>query len=68
MASGNIRNTLSSIDYPVVSSYFEPKFDLFKGNTTAQLIYKIMAPFYELCGMQIPQPLIKKYKNCLYFG
>ena len=27
-----------------------------------------MNPFYELCGIPISLPLIKKYKNCAYFG
>ena len=27
-----------------------------------------MNPFYELCGVKIALPLIKKYKNCAYFG
>ena len=41
---------------------------MIKPNTSGDLIYKIMAPFYELCCLQIPVPLIKKYKNCMYFG
>lgn len=27
-----------------------------------------MNPFYELCGIKVALPLIKKYKNCTYFG
>jgi hypothetical protein len=27
-----------------------------------------MNPFYVLCGVKIALPLIKKYKNCAYFG
>lgn len=68
MESGRLNNSLTNIDIDLVKNYFRQKIDQIKIETKAEDIYKIMAPFYELCGIQIQLPLIKKYKNCLYFG
>ena len=68
LQGGRLNSSLTVIDYTVVRQYFSEKLDLIRGETSAEHIFNLMAPFYELCGIQIPLPLIKKYKNCLYFG
>jgi len=51
-----------------VKSYFKDKIKHLNNSTTPESIYKIFNPLYELCGIKIEVPLIKKYKNCIYFG
>lgn len=36
--------------------------------SSPERIYKIFNPFYELCAMNVSLPLVKRYKNCAYFG
>lgn len=42
--------------------------DLISQESSPETIYMTLFPFYQLCGITITTPLIKKYKNCIYFG
>lgn len=56
------------IEHTIVKNYFGARLKQIGGDTTPEQIFKTFNPFYELCGIQLTIPLIKKYKNCLYFG
>lgn len=65
---GEISKSIVNVDYAIVKNYFKEKIHSINASTSPEQVYRIMNPFYELCGVKISLPLIKKYKNCVYFG
>lgn len=65
---GEMNKSILSIDYSIVMNYFKCRIMELNAISTPERIYKIFNPFYELCGMNVSLPLVKKYKNCAFFG
>lgn len=63
-----MNKSLTSIQVDIVRKYFQDKIKIIHGQTEPDQVYKILNPFYELCGIKLGLPLIKKYKNCVFFG
>ena len=49
-------------------NYFSPLLNRLSSNSTAAEIYKMLSPFYESNSILLEYPLVKMYKNCIYFG
>lgn len=68
IVSASINKSLVDIDYSIARNYFETKMGVIIQESSPETIYSTLYPLYELCGITITTPLIKKYKNCVYFG
>lgn len=68
IVEGETKKSIVDIEASLVKNYFREKMRGITSETSPEQLYKIFHPFYELCGIKISLPLIKKYRNCAYFG
>ena len=59
---------LSQLNHDLVSQYFKTKIGKITASSKPAEVYQIFSPFYEAEGLVIEYPLVKLYKNCVYFG